>query len=64
VWIVADGRAEARQVKTGIQNDTHIEVLDGLGEDDQVVIGNYRAISRDLEDGSIVTLADRGEQAG
>ena len=22
VWIVADGRAEARQVKTGIQNET------------------------------------------
>jgi len=64
VWIVADGRAEARQVKTGIQNDTHIEVLDGLGEDDEVVIGNYRAISRDLEDGSVVTLADNGEKEG
>jgi HlyD family secretion protein len=64
VWIVADGRAEARQVKTGIQNETHIEVLDGLGEDDQVVIGNYRAISRDLEDGSVVTLADNGEKEG
>jgi len=64
VWIVSDGRAEARQVKTGIQDETHIEVLDGLGEDDQVVIGNYRAISRDLEDGSIVTLADSPEQEG
>ncbi len=62
VWIVADGRAEARQVKTGIQNETHIEVLDGLDEDDQVVIGNYRAISRDLEDGSVVSLAsDEGK---
>jgi len=62
VWIVADGRAEARQVKTGIQNETHIEVVDGLGEEDQVVIGNYRAISRDLEDGSVVSLAsDEGK---
>jgi HlyD family secretion protein len=64
VWIVADGRAEARQVTTGIQDETHIEVLDGLGEDDQVVIGNYRAISRDLEDGSIVTIGSSEEGDG
>ena len=57
VWVFADGRAQARQVKTGIQSETHIEVLDGLGDDDQIVIGNYRAISRDLTDGSVVTVA-------
>jgi len=61
VWIVADGRAEARQVKTGIQNETHIEVIDGLGEEDEVVIGNYRAISRDLKDGSMVSIGS-GEE--
>jgi HlyD family secretion protein len=62
VWVVADGRAEARQVKTGIQSDTHIEVQEGLGDDDQVVIGNYRAISRDLRDGSMVMVG--GEKKG
>jgi HlyD family secretion protein len=56
VWVVADGRAEARQVKTGIQSETHIEVVNGLGDDDDVVIGNYRAISRDLQDGSLVAV--------
>ena len=50
------GRAHARQVKTGIQSETYIEISDGLGEEDQVVIGNYRAISRDLEDNSIVAV--------
>ncbi len=64
VWIIADGRAEARQVKTGIQDETHIEVLDGLGEDDQVVIGNYRAISRDLKDGSVVSIGSGEEGEG
>jgi HlyD family secretion protein len=57
VWVVADGRAQARQVKTGIQSETYIEVLDGLNEDDEVVTGNYRAISRDLRDGSMVTVS-------
>jgi len=56
VWVVADGRAHARQVKTGIQSETHIEIVKGLEEGDEVVIGNYRAISRDLEDNSLVTV--------
>ena len=58
VWVVANGRAEARQVTTGIQSETHIEVQDGLGDDDEVVIGNYRAISRDLQDGTMVMVGD------
>jgi HlyD family secretion protein len=62
VWVVADGRAEARQVTTGIQSETHIEVQEGLGDDDEVVIGNYRAISRDLQDGTMVMVG--GEEKG
>jgi HlyD family secretion protein len=61
VWIVADGRATARQVETGIQSDSHIEIVDGLDDDVQVVIGNYRAISRDLSDGAMVTVSDGDE---
>jgi len=62
VWTIVDGRAEARQVKTGIQSEVHIEVLEGLEDDDQVVIGNYRAISRDLEDGSTVSLGGEDQE--
>ena len=62
VWVVVDGRAQARQVKTGIQSETHIEIVEGLGEDDQVVIGNYRAISRDLMDNAVVAVG--GEREG
>ncbi len=56
VWVVADGRAQARQVSTGIQSETHIEILGGLEEGEQVVTGTYRAISRDLTDGASVVL--------
>ena len=62
VWVVADGRAHARQVKTGIQSETHIEIADGLEDSDQVVIGNYRAISRDLKDNLVVEVG--GAQEG
>ncbi len=56
VFCIDKGKAVARQVKTGIQSDELIEILDGLAEGDEVVSGSYRAISRDLENGSVVTI--------
>lgn len=57
VWVVSDGRAVAHQVETGIQSETHIEILSGLAEGHQVVVGSYRAISRDLTDRAEVSIA-------
>jgi HlyD family secretion protein len=54
VFAVVDGRALARQVKTGIQSETHIEIVDGLADGQEVVVGSYRAISRDLQHGTPV----------
>lgn len=64
VFVVADGVARARQVKTGIQSDTHIELLEGPGAGEQVVVGSYRAISRDLRDGSKVVIGEADDEDG
>lgn len=56
VFVVKDGAVEARQVKTGIQSNTHIEILTGLAENDEIVTGSYRAISKDLQHGVKVTV--------
>jgi len=65
VFVVEDGVATARQVKTGIQSDTHIELVEGIAAGEQVVTGSYRAISRDLKDGTAVTVGTGGgESAG
>ncbi len=56
VFVVNNGRVEARQVRTGIQSDTHIEIINGLTEGDEIVIGNYRAISQLLTNGSPVVV--------
>ncbi len=56
VFCIESGRAVARQVKTGIQSDESIEILDGLKEGEEVVIGSYRAISKDLENGAVVRI--------
>ena len=56
VFVVKNGKVEARQVKTGIQSSSHIEILEGLSEGDEVVTGSYRAISKDLEIGAAVSV--------
>jgi len=56
VFRVEKGKAIATQVKTGIQSDEYIEILDGLTEGGEVVSGSYRAISRDLQNGGMVTV--------
>ena len=56
VFVVESGKAVARQVKTGIQSDELIEILEGLKEGEEVITGSYRAISKDLENGAVVRI--------
>ncbi len=56
VFRLEEGKAVARQVKTGIQSEELIEILDGLAEGDEVVSGSYRAISKDLVNGAVVRI--------
>lgn len=62
VFVVKDGKVEARQVKTGIQSSSHIEILEGLSEGDEVVTGSYRAISKDLENGDAVSVKNNAKK--
>lgn len=41
-------------VKTGIQDDSYIEVLSGLADGEEIIIGPYSAISKKLESGTTV----------
>jgi HlyD family secretion protein len=63
VFCIEDGKAIAKQVKTGIQSDELIEILEGLEEGDEVVTGSYRAISKDLENGAVVTISNDSEKS-
>ena len=45
-----------KEVKVGISSDTHFEVLSGLAEGDEIVIGSYKAISKELKDSSLVEI--------
>lgn len=41
--------ALARPVKIGISSDTHFEVISGLKEGEEIVVGPYKAISKELK---------------
>jgi HlyD family secretion protein len=58
VFIVEDGEARMIEVTTGISDDSHIVVTSGLGDGAEVVIGPYRAVSRELEDRQAVRKSD------
>ncbi len=45
-----------REVKAGISSDTHFEILKGLEAGEYVVTGSYKAISKDLQDSSMVEI--------
>jgi HlyD family secretion protein len=44
VFVINAGKAQFREVKTGISGATDIEVLSGLKEGDQIVTGSYQVI--------------------
>jgi len=56
VFVIEKGLAKAKQVKTGIQSETHIEIVNGLAEGEEFVTGSYRAISQTLQNNSPVVV--------
>jgi len=51
VFVVEGNHVKMVPVKTGISDETHWEIVEGLKEGDEIVSGGFRAISRDLDDG-------------
>ena len=52
---VKDGdKAKIRVIKTGIQDDTNIEISSGLKKGDIVIVGPYATVTKDLNSGDIV----------
>jgi HlyD family secretion protein len=63
VFVIENGKAKMKYVETGIQNDTYIQILSGLKKDERIIIGPYDLVSKDLEDGDIVTIIDKKKLA-
>ncbi|MFA5832524.1 MAG: efflux RND transporter periplasmic adaptor subunit [Bacteroidota bacterium] len=56
VFIVENGKAKMVPVKRGINDEGYVEIISGMTQDIEVISGTYKAINRDLEDGSVVKV--------
>jgi HlyD family secretion protein len=61
VFITDGQRALARDVKTGIQDNSYIEILSGIAEGDRVISAPFSAISKKLSDSSLVEIVKKDD---
>jgi HlyD family secretion protein len=51
VFVLVDGKAKFRKVKTGIQNTDYFQIKEGIRDGEEVISGPYSAVSRLLREG-------------
>jgi HlyD family secretion protein len=56
VFIVDGTRAKSVQVKTGISDNSYVEITEGLKGNEEIIKGNYAAVSKDLEDKKLIKI--------
>ena len=61
VFIVEGGRVKKVEVKTGIQDNTSIQIVEGLKVGDQVVTAPFNAINKTLKDSMMVKVVTEEE---
>ena len=60
VFVKNGDKAELRFVKTGIQDNKNIQILEGLKPGDKIIVGPYSVVSKTLKVGDKVSV--KGEQ--
>jgi HlyD family secretion protein len=61
VFLYQDGKAILSKVKTGIQDNTYIQITEGVNEGDEVITAPYRAVSKTLRNRDEVEKVDKDE---
>lgn len=61
VFVVEDGKAWMKAVKTGIQDNNYIEITEGLDPDAEIIVAPYSAISRQLKNDLPVEVVSEEE---
>jgi HlyD family secretion protein len=61
VFVVDGDKASIREVKTGVQDNTYIEILEGINEGDEIITGPYRVVSKSLRNGDVIKVVDKNQ---
>lgn len=59
VYVMQEGKAKLKVIKTGIQDDANIEVLSGLSKGETVITGPYSTVTKTLKDGDKVDATQK-----
>lgn len=59
VFVKVGDKSKIRIIKTGIQDDTNIEVIEGLKNGDVIIVGPYTTVTKDLQSGDRVKIASK-----
>jgi HlyD family secretion protein len=62
VFVKVGDKAKIRIIKTGIQDDTNIEVTSGLKKGDVVIVGPYTTVTKELNSGDRVMVKTEAEK--
>ena len=62
VFVKNGDKAQIRVVKTGIQDDTNIEIISGLKKGDEIITGPYTMVSKELNSNDKIKLEDKSEK--
>ena len=61
VFLYDNGVAKMLKVKTGIQDNSYIQITEGVKEGQEIITAPYRAVSKKLKDGDKVKKVDTKE---
>jgi HlyD family secretion protein len=59
VFVNSNGKAKLKVVETGIQDDTNIEIVSGLSENDEIITGPYNMVSKILKPGDMIEVKNK-----
>ncbi len=58
VFVIKDGKAQFRKIEKGVMGEMEVEVLSGLNENDEIIVGPYKAL-RTIKDGDPVKVSKK-----
>jgi HlyD family secretion protein len=61
IFVAKDGKAVLREIKTGIQDNTYIEIITGIEPDEDVITAPYAAISKKLKNDDPIEVVKKEE---
>jgi HlyD family secretion protein len=62
VYVIADGEASIRTVETGISDELYVEIIGGLADGEEVIVGPYRTLKKMHAGDAVKVEEKKGEK--